>query len=459
MDDNWAHVFFEWSGVVATNLERIFGLQQFRGKQLSIVNATLAEQDVLVLMPTGGGKSLTYQLPATCAEGFTVVISPLLSLINDQKLDMNARGVKTASLTSNMVPGEATVINKDMTSESPTLKLVYVTPERMMTESFRLVLEEATAKGNLQRIVIDESHCLSQWGCDFRPDYAALGMIRQRFPTVPIMALTATATIRVKQDIIDTLGINTSKLVCFQTSFHRKNLVYSVVDKSFGGAAAREIYDRIRIKGFLEQTGIIYCFSKADCESVSAELNRLRMIGPGSSRHATFADFYHAARLEPDKLHVQEQWMAGNIKVICATIAFGMGINKANVRYVYHHTMPKSIEGYYQESGRAGRDGELSECVVFYSKADKKKIMSILTDPTKVNEDRARKGYAPVTPETIRMNVEMVDAVVKYCEDHDECRHRMQLRYFGENFDDSLCKGGCDHCTSKQTRITSFIKK
>jgi len=452
----WDCDAYEWSATVEANLRGLFGMPGFRGGQLAIVNAALGGQDILVLMPTGGGKSLTYQLPATCSDGFSIVISPLLSLINDQVLEMNSKNIRTASLTSSTTQSMTRAITMDITSGAPTLKLLYVTPERMRTDQFLQVLDICVANTMLQRFVVDESHCLSQWGCDFRPDYTALGLLREKFPTVPIMALTATATMRVKEDIVATLRIPNA--LRFQTSFHRKALVYKVVGKK-EKTVVDEIFSRIRTNRFLDVTGIVYCFSRYDCETVSAALNlKYCSAKPGESvRTCRFADYYHAGRTDQDKQLVQDAWMKGVTKVMCATIAFGMGINNPHVRYVYHHTMPKSIEGYYQESGRAGRDGQRAECILYYSLKDKDALLSIITNPTKTNEDRNKKGYGDVTKETLDMSISALNKVIEYCEDQETCRHKLQLAYLGEEFDDEQCHAMCDHCTHKQKKITSYF--
>ena len=447
---SWNHDHFDWSDRLQDCLKK-FGLTGFRPLQKEAVNATLAGNDTMILFPTGAGKSLIYQLPAIVTEGVTFVISPLLSLINDQVLYLNSRNIDAAALTSNTSGEEQKRIIDDLQGVKA-LKIIYVTPERMGMESFQQTLRIAYSQGHIQRFAIDESHCMSAWGNCFRPNYKTLGVLKDMFPDVPILSLTATATANVKQDIIDTLHLNVETLCLFQSSFNRPNLFYSVLDKE-GASVVYLMFTRIKTMNNIGNSGIIYCFSKRDCEEVATQLNQLFAAyiktNPAQTdvkQDEAFAAHYHAGLETDDKTRIQSLWMSKKIKVIVATIAFGMGINNESVRYVYHHTLPQSIESYYQESGRAGRDGKDSDCAVYYSHTDFFKIKIILSDQTNTNEDRRKRGFGPVTEETIKTNLKMFQTMVDYCRDKVTCRRKMQLAYFDENFDKALCNDTCDNC-------------
>lgn len=441
-----------------------FNIAEFRGNQEAAMVAILEGYDVMLLMPTGGGKSLTYQLPAICSMGLTVVISPLISLITDQVDYLTRIGIPAAMMTSLTPADQLATTTADLLGHK-TLKLVYITPERMASPYFISILRNAK---HVDRFVIDECHCVSKWGNDFRPDYQMLSNIRVNFPLIPIMALTATATIKVKEDIISTLGFNTEMLKVLQSSFNRPNIRYSVMEK-LSNTVVMEMFTRMRRNGFLHQSGIVYCFSRQDCEDVARGLNQIfdtfrrteqaEFKGVFSNKTAPvkFANFYHAQI--PNRDEVQQAWMSGETKVMCATIAFGMGINNEHVRYVYHHTMPQSIEGYYQESGRAGRDGEPAESIIWFNQSDISKIRFILTNNQKTNEDRQKKGFGNVTQDTVDKNLASLKIMTTYCECETHCRRVMQLKHFGERFDPARCDYTCDNCGTARATITSYYKR
>lgn len=390
-----------------STLKNHFGYDEFRPLQEEIINNVLAGKDSLVIMPTGGGKSLCYQLPALRLPGVTLVISPLISLMKDQVDGLQANGVPSAFINSSLTYQEIARVQHK--AQNGRIKILYIAPERLAVGSF----SEFLGSIEVSLIAIDEAHCISEWGHDFRPEYRNLKRIRKEFSEIPVIALTATATLKVQKDIIEQLGLESAEL--FTRSFDRENLSYAVRPK-------QGVFDEMTdlLKKYKDQSAIIYCSSRRTTEKLAEDL-----------RDEGFnARPYHAGLDQEKRTRTQEKFIRDEISVIVATIAFGMGIDKPDVRLVIHYDLPKSLEGYYQETGRAGRDGLPSECVLFYSYGDKRKQDYFIRQ---ISNDSER-----------LLAEQKLDQVIEFCE-LNHCRRAYLLNYFGEKRESKNC-GNCDTC-------------
>ena len=376
-------------------LKKHFGYDQFRPLQKEIIEDALAGRDVFALMPTGGGKSLCFQLPALMRDGLTIVVSPLIALMKDQVDALQTSGIPATYLNSTLGREEAKARWRGL--HRGEYRMLYVAPERLMLETF---LERAL-NWTIAQFAIDEAHCISEWGHDFRPEYRELKKLRKYLPDVPIMALTATATERVRADIIKELKLRAAR--AYVASFNRPNLNYRVVPKT---GPYQQLLEFIRNRP--NDSGIVYCASRKSTESLARNL----------SEDGIGAKPYHAGLTNTERTKHQDAFLRDDVRVITATIAFGMGINKPNVRFVVHYDLPKNIESYYQETGRAGRDGLPGECVLLFSPGDVAKQMHFIDEKA---ENEARIARA------------QLQQMVHYAETRD-CRRTVLLKYFGESY-------------------------
>ena len=396
-------------------LRSCYGYDGFRGQQWDIISHTLGGGDSIVLMPTGGGKSLCYQIPGLMStDGFAIVISPLLALMNDQIDALQQNGVPALALNSEKSDSEnrRTV---DLLMQGK-VKLLYISPEKLLSEI------ERWSEGITSRIcliAVDEAHCISQWGHDFRPEYTQLGTLKQRFPHIPVMALTATADRITRDDIAQQLHIPEARL--FISSFDRPNISLNVVQGSTGRQKFRQIVQFINLHR--DESGIIYCLRRKDTEKMAADLTRLGIK----------AEAFHAAMSASEKQRVQRDFINDDLKVVCATIAFGMGIDKSNVRYVIHSNMPRNIESYYQEIGRAGRDGLPADAVLFYNYGDMVTLQ-----------------YFARQSGQVQINMDKLRSMQQFAES-GVCRRRILLSYFNERFDHDC--HNCDVCDNPPERF------
>ena len=423
-------------------LKRYFGYDSFRPGQSGLVDAILAGRDVLGVMPTGAGKSVCYQIPATLLPGVTIVISPLISLMRDQVDALNDAGIPAAYVNTTQGGDEQAMVLAQAAQGD--IKLLYVAPERLETERFR----NFATRVPISLVAVDEAHCVSQWGQDFRSSYLGIGEFIAGLPARPtVAAFTATATERVRRDIIGILGLNAPQVTV--TGFDRENLYFDVlkIETKYKAAwVARYVAEHP------DESGIVYCATRKETEALAAALNHtvpaLRGAAGGNAADSVMRDgpvavAYHGGMPADVRNQAQRDFVTDAVPVVVATNAFGMGIDKSNVRYVIHHNMPESIEAYYQEAGRAGRDGEPSRCTLLWNESD------IVTRRRLLDMDNDNERLTPEERETVRMSKRrLLDGMIGYCRTTD-CLHVYMTRYFGENTSRTgTCTGGCTNCDS-----------
>ncbi|MFA5295552.1 MAG: DNA helicase RecQ [Methanoregulaceae archaeon] len=390
-------------------LKKYWGYTAFLPHQKEIIESLLQGQDTIGIMATGGGKSLCYQLPTLCLDGLALVISPLISLMKDQVDDLHARGIPAAAYNSSLEYQDKKKIETDLKNNH--IRLLFVSPEKCMQPTFL----DFIRKFKICLIAIDEAHCISEWGHNFRPEYRQLSTLKEHFPQVPIVALTATAIPEVRKDIAQQLNLSEPRE--YIGSFNRKNLHYRILPKKNSWSTLLNYVQQHK-----DDSGIIYCLSKKETEELAGKLQN----------YGFKAQAYHAGLSKEIREKIQDEFIHDNVGIICATIAFGMGIDKPDVRFVIHYNLPKSVESYFQETGRAGRDGENSECILFYSRGDVGKIRSL------IESDGSDERH-------VRLAIRKLQDMTDYCES-PLCRRKFLLNYFGEQYSEENC-GFCDNCS------------
>jgi len=421
-------------------LTHYFGFEQFREKQIRVVKGALKGYDQVVILPTGSGKSICYQLPALIEGGITIVISPLKSLIKDQINNLAKKNILAVGYYGDISEKEKGEILIEMLKEKPKFNLIYTTPETIDSSiQFSLNLRNIMENNMLKRFVIDEAHCVSLWGNDFRKSYRNLSNLKEHFPTIPIMALTATATHQVRKDMVHQLKFK--KYHLYTKSYFRSNLKIKIFKRD------KEYYSyllNIVKQQFSESTGIIYCLSRKNCDKLAGKLQT----------DGINAQSYHAGLTTKNRTLIENNWKSDITRIIVATIAFGMGIDKKDVRFVIHNNLPTSLENYYQEIGRGGRDDEPCYCIMFYSYQDK----IILEKMIRGNSFKSK------NTKYTEHQIDKLNAIINFCEDKTECRHCRISNYLGETrcFEKDKCVNSCDNCINidklEKENVTSIAK-
>ncbi|CAK9797104.1 ATP-dependent DNA helicase Q1 [Anthophora quadrimaculata] len=429
---DWNKEDFSWSGDLRKALKDVFKIINLRELQLPTMNAIMSNEDVILVMPTGGGKSLCYQLPAVISKGITIVVSPLVSLMEDQLHGLHRNNVKAMMLSAKCNKENVKTVMNALVDKKSDLKLIYVTPEYMAKSNrFMNKLQKAYEMKRLDRFAIDEVHCCSQWGHDFRPDYKFLGILKSMFQGVPLLGLTATAPAKIIVDVQKMLDIQ--GCLVLRATFNRPNLFYEVRRKPADKDTCVAMIENLLKNRFKDKSGIIYTTTIKDAEQLTTDLRALGLkVG-----------CYHAM-LEADyRSEVYSKWISGKYQTVVATIAFGLGIDKPDVRFVIHHCISKSMENFYQESGRAGRDGKKSVCIVLY------RLPDIFKLSTMVFQDK--------------VGLQNLYKMLAYCLDQTSCRRSLIATHFEETWTRSDCAELCDHCRkpkkSKQVNIAPYCRQ
>lgn len=399
-----------------------FGHPEYRGKQLEAIESVLSGRDCFCLMPTGGGKSICFQIPALAKRGIVLVVSPLIALMENQVMALKEKGVAAEYLSSTQTSQVRNKIHEELESGNPAMRLLYVTPELIATTGFMLKLTKLHSRGLLNLIAIDEAHCISTWGHDFRPSYRKLASLRKSLPNVPILALTATAVPKVQVDVIESL--NMENPLVLKSSFNRPNIYYEVRFKDLLKDPYDDLTDLIKSCG--DVCGIVYCLERTMCDDLASHL----------SKNGISCAAYHAGLDNKMRTSVLDDWISAKIQVVVATVAFGMGIDRKDVRIVCHFNIPKSMVSFYQESGRAGRDQQPSRSILYYGIDDRKKMQFIL------NNAESKKKLQDGSP---KKSVDEFNSMVEYCETSG-CRRKKILDSFGEQVSTSMCTKTCDAC-------------
>ncbi|XP_023746068.1 ATP-dependent DNA helicase Q-like 3 isoform X2 [Lactuca sativa] len=398
-----------------------FGHLEYRGKQLEAIEAVLSGRDCFCLMPTGGGKSICYQIPALAKRGIVLVVSPLIALMENQVMALKEKGVAAEYLSSTQTSQVRNKIHEELESGNPSMRLLYVTPELIATTGFMLKLTKLHSRGLLNLIAVDEAHCISTWGHDFRPSYRKLASLRKRLPDVPLLALTATAVPKVQVDVIESL--NMENPLVLKSSFNRPNIYYEVRFKDLLTDPYDDLTDLIKSCG--DVCGIVYCLERTMCDDLASHL----------SKNGISCAAYHAGLNNKLRTSVLDDWISAKTQVVVATVAFGMGIDRKDVRIVCHYNIPKSMVSFYQESGRAGRDQQPSRSILYYGIDDRKKMQFILNNA----DNKKSQNGSP------KKSVDEFNSMVEYCETSG-CRRKKILDSFGEQVSTSVCKKTCDAC-------------
>jgi RecQ family ATP-dependent DNA helicase len=414
------------------DLQKFFGFTSFREVQHKIIKGALKNYDQLVILPTGSGKSICYQLPGLIQDGYTIIVSPLMSLIKDQITNLEKKGINAVGIYSGTTEKQKTIIYSKILQNKADFKLIYTTPESIDTNiSFINCIMHMKTNNLLNRFVIDEAHCISMWGNDFRSSYRKLSQLKSNFPGIPVMALTATATLQVRKDIVHNLQFK--KYRQYTKSYFRSNLKIKIFNKINKATTQTQILEFC--SQFKGETGIIYCNSRKKCEQLAEFINTNRTHSDISCAH------YHAGMTNKNRTEIENDWKSNRVNIIVATVAFGMGIDKSDVRFVIHNNLPTSMENYYQEIGRGGRDDQPCYCILFYSYQDK--IISekmIRSDPSYMKNQKY-----------IQHQLDKLNSLCGFCENIYDCRHCQLSNYLGEIRDNQTqqCTNSCDNCIDR----------